>query len=79
MSVWVYKDGEGSLIPPERLSAHLDNGYTLYKDAPTKEEADANESGKLSTEEIRAAAKEAGIEGWDKKRISTLKKALGYE
>lgn len=42
----------------------------------TKEEADTNESGKLSVDEIRAAAKEAGIEGYDKKRIKTLESEL---
>lgn len=47
--------------------------------APTKEKADTNNSGKLSVDEVRAAAKEAGIEGYDKKRIKTLKAELGYE
>lgn len=29
-------------------------------------------------EDIRQAAKAAGIEGWDNKRIGTLRKELGY-
>lgn len=41
--------------------------------------ADTNESGKLSNEEIRAAAKEAGISNYEKARISTLKDKLGYD
>ena len=49
----------------------------LYK--PTKEEADTNGTGKLSTAEIRAAAKLAGIDNYAKKRISTLLSELGYE
>lgn len=49
----------------------------LYR-APTFEEADTNNSGKLSVEEIRQAAKEAGIDGWEKGRISRLKRELGY-
>ena len=38
---------------------------------------DTNGSGKMSVAEIRAAAKEAGIEGWENKRIKTLKQELG--
>lgn len=41
--------------------------------------ADANESGKLSNEEIRQAAKEAGLDNWETGRIKGLKEALGYE
>lgn len=47
--------------------------------SPAAKEADTNNSGKLSTFEVRAAAKAAGIEGYDKKRIATLKKELGYD
>jgi hypothetical protein len=49
---------------------------TLIEDA-TFEEIDTNDSGKLSSDEVRQAAKEAGIDGWEKKRINTLKKELG--
>lgn len=42
-----------------------------------RDKIDANDSGALSTEEVRSAAKEAGIEGWDTKRIKTLKAELG--
>lgn len=45
----------------------------------TKEQADTNKSGKLSTEEVRQAAKKAKISGWDKKRIKTLKAELGWQ
>ena len=41
------------------------------------EEIDTNESGKLSVNEVRTAARESGIEGWETKRIKTLKKELG--
>lgn len=47
-----------------------------YK-TPTFKEVDKNQSGALSVDEIREAAKEASIEGWDTKRIKTLKKELG--
>ena len=46
---------------------------------PTAEQADTNGSGKLSNEEVRAAAKKAGIEKWKTARISKLKAELGYE
>lgn len=38
---------------------------------------DTNDSGALSVDEVRSAAKEADIDGWDTKRIKTLKKELG--
>jgi hypothetical protein len=80
MSVFIYKNGEESLIPPEQLDEHLANGWSVTNDPkmPTKEEADTNGSGKLSNSEIRAAAKEAGIEGYSTKRIKALKEELGY-
>lgn len=50
------------------------------KKEPVKfEEVDTNESGLLSVDEVRNAAKEAGIDGWEKKRIKTLKKELGLD
>lgn len=51
--------------------------HDLYK--PTREEADTNNSGKLSTKEIRAAAKLAGIKNYSKKKIADLLKELNYE
>ena len=86
MSVIIWKDGEKSLCEAHQLEAQMSAGYTLTKDpdpeaqsAPSAEEADTNGSGKLSVSEIRAAAKEAGIEGWETKRMKTLKQELGYE
>lgn len=43
----------------------------------TKESIDTNKSGKLSVNEVRTAARDSGIEGWETKRIKTLKKELG--
>lgn len=84
MAVQVYKDGEMILVKPNVLQRHLEAGYTLEpgeaKDSVegvTFEDVDTNNTGKLSTDEVRQAAKEAGIEGWDKKRIKTLKAELG--
>lgn len=58
-----------------QMKEYLDNGY--FK-TPQEVYADKNDSGKLSNEEIRMAAKEAGLENWEKGRIKTLKEALGY-
>ena len=77
-------------VPPELLDGQLGGGWTLVKadlenpkvakpevtEEVTREEADTNGTGKLSTEEIRQAAKDAGIEGWEKKRIKTLEAEL---
>jgi hypothetical protein len=105
MSVFVYKDGSESLIPPEQLQEHLTNGWSVTNgkgeadtspepdmdpqgpsdgneppsEAPTKEEADTNGTGKLSNQEVRAAAEKAGITDFDTKRIKSLKVELGYE
>jgi ribosomal protein S5 len=81
MSVFVYKDGSESLIPPEQLQEHLINGWSVTEGtkAPTKEESDTNGTGLLSNKEVRAAAEKAGITDFDTKRIKPLKVELGYE
>ena len=84
MASVIYKkvDGEviSQLVDIQFLAQELEFGgwSTDPKcgDKVTKEEADTNESGKLSANEIREAAKAAGIEGYDKKRISTLESEL---
>lgn len=74
------------LIEDDKLEEYKAKGYgspweILEQSKSTKktkfEEIDANDSGALSVEEIRNAAKEAGIEGYEKKRIKTLIKELG--
>ena len=90
MSVFVYKDGAESLIPPEQLQEHLINGWSVTDgeeevdtnsepEVPTREEADTNGTGLLSNKEVRDAAENAGITGFDTKRIKALKVELGYE
>ncbi len=84
MAVVTYKKIDGEIVcehvPAELLEAQLAGGWKLRKselETPiTKEEADTNDSGKLSSQEIRAAAKEAGIEGYETKRIKTLEAEL---
>lgn len=90
MAVHVYLkneegDIEGLLVEPSRLQSFLSSGYKLTPEecetveAPTFEEADTNNSGALSNDEVREAAKEAGLEDWETARIKTLKGKLGYD
>lgn len=72
-------DGEPTKVMVEACKVH---GY-LKKDYCTtadqllnRDKADTNRTGKLSNEEIKAAAKEAGIRVGNKS-IKTLKKELG--
>ena len=82
MAVLIYKqesNGEfaESFCEALDLQAHLDNGFLLEPKAPVLQ-ADTNKSGKLSSSEIREAAKQAGIENYETARINTLKEKLGY-
>lgn len=66
----------------EELDEAINDGWCSMPDLSDskeaiKEKVDTNKSGKLSNDEIREAAKKAGIENWEKARISTLKKSLG--
>lgn len=82
MAVQLFKEGEEIYVKPKQLQSHLDAGWSLDDPAlveVTFDEIDTNDSGKLSTDEVREAAKKAGIEGWKTKRIKTLKSELGVE
>ena len=80
MAVWVYKEGKKELIDPLTLDQHLSAGWRVSESvSPTMEQADTNNTGKLSSKEVRAAAEKAGIEGHEIKRIAKLKAELGYE
>lgn len=86
MAVVTYKTIKGEIvcenIPAELLEGQLAGGWKLTEAelndpiVVTKEEADTNESGKLSIDEVRAAAKDAEIVGWDTKRKATLEAEL---
>lgn len=93
MAVILYKGVDESIrIEPQYLDQHLQAGWQLvrgaeiptkedvptFEEAPSFEEADTNNSGKLSVDELRQAAKQANIEGWDTKKMKTLKRELGY-
>ena len=86
MAIVIYKDGGSTKVEHFDLQNHLNIGWSLSKEPVEEkqvepvpiEEIDTNQSGKLSSEEIRNAAKEAGIVDWEKKRIKTLLKELGH-
>lgn len=82
MAVTIYKDGTPTNVEPSTLQDHLNAGWSLTKEKVIEpvsvEDIDTNQSGKLSTEEIRRAAQKAGIVDWEKKRMKTLLKELGH-
>lgn len=65
-----------AVVSFKEIKEYLAKGYFM---SPEEVYADKNDSGKLSNEEIRMAAKEAGLDNWKKGHIKTLKEALGYE
>ena len=69
MATWLHKDGEKELVDPVHVPAMLEAGWSGSED----------DAPKTPKELIREAAKAAGIEKWDTKRISTLKTELGYD
>lgn len=80
MSCVVYREGKGyvehgieceaAFIEVEQLQAHLDSGWSVN---PPGCKPDDEDDG---LDETRASAKAAGIDGWDTKRIKTLKAEL---
>lgn len=80
MSAILYKLVDGELkqerVNPLDVANLLENGYFA---SPELAKVDKNESGKLSNDEIREAAKAAGIEDYETARIATLKKKLKNE
>ncbi len=69
----------GWVLHPKDLAEEkeVESPLAPFIEDATFNEVDTNNSGKLSTEEVREAAKKEGIEGWESKRIKTLKKELG--
>ena len=60
----------------DQVAALLDEGYSAALKGIKTKKADTNNSGKLSSEEVKAAAKEAGIT-IGRKSVKTLMKELG--
>ena len=81
MSCVVYREGKGHFehgieceaarVDIDQLEAHLNSGWSVNPPGYVTEVADEDPA-----DDTRAAAKAAGIEGWDTKRIKTLKAAL---
>jgi hypothetical protein len=76
-----------SLDCPSNASARTDTAVDTSEVTPPARQRDpdmpddpiADIGGVMSVAEIRQRAKAAGISGWDKKRISRIKKELGIE
>ena len=64
------------IVKSKAVDSYLKQGYVKNI---LELKADKNKSGKLSNSEIRKAAKESGVDHWEKGRIKSLKEALGYE
>ena len=81
MAVWVYKGEQSELIEAEHLPAQLSAGWSVTRET-TAEETESVSIDDLSAlspqkpNDIRMKAKEAGIEGWETKRIGTLEGLL---
>jgi len=83
MSCVVYREGKGYVehgieceaawVDVDQLEAHLNSGWSVNPPGYVPEGEEDEDEG---LDETRAAAKAAGIEGWDTKRIKTLKAAL---
>lgn len=81
MSCVVYREGKGhvehgieceaAIIDVDQLEAHLNSGWSVNPPGYVAEVADDDPA-----DDTRAAAKAAGIDGWETKRIKTLKAAL---
>lgn len=88
MAVTLYKKGNTHIIrgveceiqnfPVEELQFAIDSGYVTSPDQLFNPPVDeCLSSGEMSNKDIRAAAKDAGIENYKTKMIATLKRELG--
>lgn len=84
MATILWKDGNSQKFEADTVQRMIQGGWTFTNEppeikAPTKNEADLNQSGILNSTEIRAAARDAGIRNWHNKKIENLRKELGYD
>jgi len=82
MSVILYKkNGESIIVPPDRLQANLNAGWSLTKDGDENGLLRKEEKEKVptTTKEIRQYAKLAGFKDWRTAKIAILRERLGYE
>lgn len=77
MASILYREHEGRVeelyVEYDQFEAMLSAGWRAEKPGEKKAEPKKELS---DDENVRAAAMEAGIEGWDTKRIATLRKLL---
>ena len=89
MAVILFKGSSESVrIEPQYLPQYLQAGWQLEPEISTEEptpdtpsdtepeEAPGNGNNGVNIEALRAAAKEAGIDGWETKHAKTLKREL---
>lgn len=80
MSVWVYKGDKSELIQPELLYGALQGGWSVTRETIIPEKEVKIEDLSILEEkpihQTRLKAKEAGIEGWDKRRIGKLEEEM---
>jgi len=86
MSVVLFKDGEQGVFEIHEMPYLIDNGWSTDHEGEDETEKNAvqdepqEEINKEETpEDVRELAKDAGIEGWENKRIKTLKAELNEQ
>ncbi len=76
MASILYREVNGKLeelyVEYDQYESYISAGWSPEK--PGEKKAELKKE--LSDDDVRAAAKEAGIDGWDTRRIATLRKAL---
>lgn len=76
MASILYREVDGKLeelyVEYDQYESSISAGWSPEKPGEKKAEPKKGPS----DDDIRAAAKEAGIDGWETKRIATLRKAL---
>jgi hypothetical protein len=82
MACYLYKkDENGDIVKEECIAQDVANMLNHgYKSSPDDFlEGDLNDDGEVTNEEVRQAAKDAGVDKWETARISTLRRELGYD
>ncbi len=75
MSVVLYKDGESGVFEVKQMAGLLNGGWSTEDKPHVVQKEDEEET----PEDVRQVAKDAGIEGWENKRIKTLKAELNEQ
>ena len=90
MASTLYKTIDGELhttiVETKYVAQHFSDGWSGSKEPKIEEPAEfhadefsGTSDNEMTNEEIREAAKAAGIEGWDTKRFATLIEELAEE